>query len=37
MRREKTEIKSKINLIYDSKVKDNDTGQKIRSKIYNLT
>ena len=33
----KTEIKSKINLIYDSKLKDNDTRQNIRMKKIILT
>ena len=37
VRREKTEITSKINLIYDLKLKDNDTRQKIRMKTHNVT
>ena len=36
-KREKSEIKYKINLIYDSKLQSNDTGQKIRRKTHNLT
>ena len=37
MQGEKSKIKSKIYLIYDSKLQSNDTGQKIRRKIHNLT
>ena len=33
----KSEIKPKINLIYDSKLQFNDTWQKIRRKTHNLT
>ena len=33
----KTNIKSNINLIYDSKLKYNATGRKIRRKTRNLT
>ena len=36
-KREKSEIKSKINLIYESKLQSNDTGWKIRRKTHNLT
>ena len=36
-KREKTEQSSKIQLIYYSKLKDNDIGQKIRRKTRNLT
>ena len=36
MRREKIKNKSKINLIYNSKLIDNDTGWKIKRKTYNL-
>ena len=36
-KREKSEIKYKINLIYDSKLQSNDTGQNIRRKAHNLT
>ena len=37
LRREKTKIKYKINLIYGSKLIDNDIGRKIRRKTHNLT
>ena len=37
IKREKSKIKSKINLIYNSKLKLNDTWQKIRRKTHNLT
>ena len=37
MRREKTKNKFKIILIYNSKLKDNDIGRKIRRKTHNLT
>ena len=30
-------IKSKIRLMYDSKLQSNDTSLKIRRKMYNLT
>ena len=36
-KREKSELKSKINLIYNSKLQSNDTEQKIRRKTHNLT
>ena len=35
--REKFEIKSKINIIYDSKLQSNDARQKIKRKTHNLT
>ena len=37
LKREKSEIKSKINLIYDSKMKYNVIGRKIRMKTRILT
>ena len=37
MRREKYENEYKINLIYDSKWKDNDIGRNILMKTHNLT
>ena len=37
MRREETENKYKINPIYNSNLKDNDTWKKIGKKTYNLT
>ena len=36
LRTEKTNIKSKTNPLYDSKLKDNDTRQRIRRKTHNL-
>ena len=36
-KRDKTEIKYKSNLIYDSKLKDNDTRLKMKKKTYNVT
>ena len=35
--REKLKLKYKINVIYDLKLIDNDTGGKIRMKMHNLT
>ena len=37
MLREKTKNKSKIQLLYNSKLKSNIIGKKIREKTYNLT
>ena len=37
MKIEKTESKYKINLRYDSKLKDDNTGWKTRIKMHNLT